>query len=43
MEYAEKHEDDIVFELNEEFSMMVNYQPIWFSFDDIDKCKKAEK
>jgi len=25
MEYAEKHEDDIVFELNEEFSMLVNY------------------
>ena len=42
MEYAEKHEDDVVFELNEEFSMLINYQPQWFSFDDVDRCKKEE-
>ena len=40
MEHAEKLEDDVVFELNEEFSMLVKYQPLWFSFDDVDRCKK---
>ena len=43
MEYAEKHEDDVVFELNEEFSMLIKYQPQWFSFDDVDRCKKQEQ
>lgn len=38
--FAEAEEDDLIFEQNEEFSMLVNCSPIWFSFDDVDRCKK---
>lgn len=40
MAYAEKEEDEIIFEANEEFSMIVNSTPVWFSFGDIERCKK---
>jgi len=33
---------DIIFEANQEFSMLVNSSPVWFSFDDIAKCKQEE-
>ena len=37
---AEAEEDEVVFESNEEFSMLVNSAPVWFSFDDLDRCKR---
>ena len=40
LEYADQNQDDIIFELNEEFNMLVNLSPIWFSFEDVEKCKK---
>lgn len=40
MAHAEVEEDDIVFEQNEEFSMLVNSAPVWFNFDDVDRCKR---
>jgi hypothetical protein len=40
MEYAEDEEDEILFEANEEFSMIVNSSPVWFSFADVERCKK---
>jgi len=39
-EFAEIAEDEVIVEANEEFSMLVNASPIWFSFDDIDRCKR---
>ena len=42
MEYAEREEDEIIFEQNEEFSMINNSSPVWFSFEDIDHAKKLE-
>lgn len=42
MAYAEQEEDEIIFEANEEFSMIVNSTPVWFSFDDIERCKKQD-
>ena len=39
IQYAEDSEDEIIFEQNEEFSILISFQPIWFSFDDVDKCK----
>lgn len=42
MEYAEQEEDEIIFEQNEEFSMIVNSSPIWFSFDDVQRSKKVD-
>ena len=43
MEYAEKEEDEIIFEMNEEFSILVNCSPQWFSFEDLERIKKQEK
>ena len=40
MDYAEKEEDEVIFEQNREFSMIVNASPVWFSFDDIERCKR---
>lgn len=40
MAYAEEEEDEIIFEANEEFSMIVNSSPVWFSFGDVDRCKR---
>jgi hypothetical protein len=40
MEYAEREEDEIIFEQNEEFSMIVNSGPVWFSFQDVEQAKK---
>lgn len=42
MEYAEQEEDEIIFEMNEEFSILINSSPQWFSFDDLDRCKRYE-
>jgi hypothetical protein len=42
LDYADREEDEIIFELNEEFSILVNCSPQWFSFDDLDRCKKNE-
>lgn len=42
VDYAYQNEDDIIFELNQEFSMLVNSSPIWFNFEDIDKCKNEQ-
>jgi hypothetical protein len=42
MEYAEREEDEIIFEQNEEFSMIVNSSPVWFSFEDVEHAKKAD-
>lgn len=42
-EAAEEAEDEVVIETNEEFSMLVNSSPIWFSFDDINRCKREAK
>ena len=39
---AQKFEDDIMFENNDEFSIIVNYMPVWFSFDELNKCKSQE-
>jgi len=38
--FAEAEEDEVIFEANEEFSMLENSCPIWFSFDDVDRCKR---
>lgn len=40
--YAFEQEDDIIFEQNEEFSMLVNSSPVWFNFEDVDRCKKEQ-
>lgn len=42
MEYAEEEEDEILFEANEEFSMIVNSSPVWFSFADVERLKKQD-
>jgi hypothetical protein len=42
MEYAEGEEDEIIFEQNEEFSMIVNSSPVWFNFEDLEAAKKQE-
>ena len=41
-EFAETAEDEVIFEPNEEFSMLVNSSPIWFSSADVDRCKRDE-
>lgn len=33
---------EIIFEQNEEFSTIVNKSPVWFSFADVDTCKRQE-
>ena len=40
IQYAEEKDDEIIFEQNEEFSMLINCSPVWFSFDDVDSYKK---
>lgn len=40
--YSYDQEDDIIFEQNEEFSMLVNSAPVWFSFNDVERCKKEQ-
>ena len=40
IEYAYQEEDEIQFDLIENFSMIVNASPIWFSFQDIEKSKQ---
>ena len=40
MDYAAIEEDEIIFEHNEDFSMLVNSSPVWFSFEDIERLKK---
>jgi hypothetical protein len=40
LDYAILEEDDIVFEENQEFSILINTIPNWFSFDDIDRFKR---
>ena len=40
LDYAQKQDDEIIWEHNEEFNMIVLSSPVWFSFDDVDKCKK---
>ena len=42
MEYAEREEDEIIFEQNEEFSMIVNSSPVWFAFEDLEAAKKQD-
>ena len=42
VEFAEGEEDDIIFEFNQEFSMLVNSAPVWFNFEDIEKHKKEQ-
>ena len=43
MEYAEKEEDEIIFEQNEEFSMIANSSPVWFSFEDVERSIKTKE
>jgi len=43
MEYAEKEEDEIIFEQNEEFSMIASSSPVWFSFEDFERCNKTKE
>jgi hypothetical protein len=42
-EAAEEAEDEVIIETNQEFSILVNSSPVWFSFDDINRCKKEAK
>lgn len=42
MEFSELQDDEIIFEMNEEFSILVNSSPQWFSFEDIDRSKRNE-
>jgi len=42
MDYAEKRANEVIFEQNEEFSMIINKSPVWFSFDDVERHKKQE-
>ena len=42
MGYAEDQDDEVIFEQNEEFSMIINRSPVWFSFDDVERHKKLE-
>ncbi len=42
LDYAILEEDDIVFEENQEFSILINTIPNWFSFDDIDRFKREQ-
>lgn len=41
-QYAELEEDDIIFEANEEFSILVNQSPVWFSFEDVMRSDRQE-
>lgn len=43
MEYAEKEEDEVIFEQNEEFSMIAGSSPVWFSFEDVERCNKTRE
>ena len=36
LEYADKMQDEVIFEQNEEFNMIVSLSPVWFSFQDVD-------
>jgi hypothetical protein len=40
LDYAQKQDDEIIWENNEEFNMIVLSSPVWFSFEDVDKCKR---
>ena len=40
MDYAQMEEDEIIFEHNEDFSILVNSSPVWFSFSDLERLKK---
>lgn len=40
LDYAQQKEDDVIWENNEEFNMIVLSSPVWFSFEDLEKCKK---
>jgi hypothetical protein len=40
LDYAKQEEDDLIFEVNEEFGVLVNSTPQWFSFEDIEKSKQ---
>ena len=42
MDYAEKLDNEVIFEQNEEFSMIINKSPVWFSFDDVERHKQQE-
>lgn len=42
MAHAEENDDEVIFELNEEFSMIVNKSPVWFSFEDVERHKMME-
>lgn len=43
MDYADRKElDEVMFEQNEEFSIIVKNSPQWFSFQDLDNWKKQE-
>lgn len=42
MAYAEEQDDEVIFEQNEEFSMIINRSPVWFSFEDVERYKKLE-
>lgn len=42
LEYADLQKDEIIFEQNEEFKMLVNLYPIWFSFEDVERSKKEQ-
>ena len=39
---ADQEEDDIIFEMNEEFSLLIDQSPQWFSFEDLQRCKMKE-
>ena len=42
MGYAEEQDDEVIFEQNEEFSMIINRSPVWFSFEDVERHKNLE-
>ena len=42
LEYADKMQDEVIFEQNEEFNMIVSLSPVWFSFQDVDQSRKEQ-
>ena len=42
LEYADQKQDEVLFEENEEFNMLVNLSPVWFSFEDVERSKKEQ-
>ena len=42
LEYADQEHDEVIFEQNEEFNMIINLSPVWFSFEDVEKSKKEQ-